>query len=173
MNGVEVMKLRMQAAGRGRRALVAAAAVSIAAIALSGCGAGGGGGAATDDAALTIVVEGGGKAELQPIADLYQEETGTEITLVELPYAGLYDRISSELQAGEPSFDIAALDAIWLPACAPGLARLDDVYTDVVQADLFGGLVSAAHGDETFVGLPVWTNCEILFNRTDLLEQTK
>ncbi len=54
------------------------------------------------DDTLTVVVEGGGKAELQPIADLYKEETGTEVTLVELPYAGLYDRISTELQAGTP-----------------------------------------------------------------------
>ena len=164
------MKLRNQATRRGRRASIAIAAVTVAAIGLSGCGAGGGGTSATDGAGLTVVVEGGGKAELQPIADLYKEETGTEVTLVELPYAGLYDRISSELQAGEPSFDIAALDAIWLPAFAPGLAPLDDLFTDDVESDLFGGLVSESKVDGTFVGMPVWTNSEILFYRTDLFE---
>ena len=164
------MKLRNQATRRGRRAFIAIAAVTVAAIALSGCGAGGTGTSATDGAGLTVVVEGGGKAELQPIADLYKEETGTEVTLVELPYAGLYDRISSELQAGEPSFDIAALDAIWLPAFAPGLAPLDDLFTDDVESDLFGGLVSESKVDGTFVGMPVWTNSEILFYRTDLFE---
>ncbi len=162
-------KLRIQPAARGR-VLLAVAAVTTAAIALSGCGAGGGGEAATDSAGLTVVVEGGGKAELQPIADLYKEETGTEVTLVELPYAGLYDRISSELQAGDPSFDVAALDAIWLPAFAPGLAPLDDLFTDDVKSDLFAGLVSEAQVDDTFVGVPVWTNSEILFYRTDLFE---
>lgn len=168
------MKLRMSADARFRRALIAAAAVTTAAIALSGCGAGGGGGEpAADAGALTVVVEGGGKAELQPIADLYQDETGTEVTLVELPYAGLYDRISSELQAGKPSFDIAALDAIWLPAFAPGLAPLDDLFTDDVESDLFGGLVSESQVDGTFVGMPVWTNSEILFYRTDLFEDPK
>lgn len=164
------MKLRNQATRRERRAFIAIAAVTVAAIALSGCGAGGGGTSATDGAGLTVVVEGGGKAELQPIADLYKEETGTEVTLVELPYAGLYDRISSELQAGKPSFDIAALDAIWLPAFAPGLAPLDDLFTDDVESDLFGGLVSESKVDDTFVGMPVWTNSEILFYRTDLFE---
>lgn len=165
------MKLRMQqSTKRGHRVLVAAAAVSAAALALSGCGAGGGGETGGGSDELTVVVEGGGKAELQPIADLYKEETGTEVTLVELPYAGLYDRISSELQAGEPSFDVAALDAIWLPAFAPGLAPLDDLFTDDVQADLFGGLVSESQVDGTFVGMPVWTNSEILFYRTDLFE---
>ncbi len=163
------MKLRMHATTRTRRAVVAVTAVGIAVTALSGCGAGASNTGA-DAGGLTIVAEGGGKAELQPIADLYAEETGTEITLVELPYAGLYDRISSELQAGDPSFDIAALDAIWLPAFAPGLAPLDDLFTEDVQSDLFGGLVSEAQVDDSFVGMPVWTNSEVLFYRTDLFE---
>lgn len=166
------MKLRTQPTRRGRRSLVtaAAASVSAAALVLTGCGVGGTTETASDADELTVVVEGGGKAELEPIADLYQEETGTTVKLVELPYAGLYDRVSSELQAGQPSFDIAALDAIWLPAFAPGLAPLDDLFTDDVQDDLFGGLVSEAQVDDTFVGMPVWTNSEILFYRTDLFE---
>lgn len=166
------MKLRTQPTRRGRRSLVtaAAASVSAAALVLTGCGVGGTTETASDTDELTVVVEGGGKAELEPIADLYQEETGTTVKLVELPYAGLYDRVSSELQAGQPSFDIAALDAIWLPAFAPGLAPLDDLFTDDVQDDLFGGLVSEAQVDDAFVGMPVWTNSEILFYRTDLFE---
>ncbi|WP_179558630.1 extracellular solute-binding protein [Microbacterium sp. AK009] len=158
------------AAAHGRRGLAAVAALAAGALALSGCGAGGSGAAPADADSLTVVVEGGGKAELQPIADLYLEETGTEVTLLELPYAGLYDRISSELKAGTPSFDIAALDAIWLTAFAPGLAPLDDLYTDEVKSDLFEGLVTEAQVDGTYVGVPVWTNSEILFYRTDLFE---
>ncbi len=161
--------LRIQAS-RTRRVAIAAAGTA-AVVALSGCGAGGAapeseGGADT----LTVVVEGGGKAELQPIADLYKEETGTEVTLVELPYAGLYDRISSELQSGSPSFDVAALDAIWVTSFAPGLAPLDDLFTEDVQADLFDGLVTEAKAGESFIGMPVWTNSEVLFYRTDLFE---
>ncbi|WP_298741981.1 extracellular solute-binding protein [Microbacterium lacticum] len=162
-------KLRTHAP-RTRRVVIAAAGVA-AAVALSGCGAGGGGPENEGGAdGLTVVVEGGGKAELQPIADLYNEETGTEVTLVELPYAGLYDRIASELQAGSPSFDVAALDAIWLTSFAPGLAPLDDLFTEDVQADLFDGLVTEAMAGDSFVGMPVWTNSEVLFYRTDLFE---
>ena len=166
------MKLRRNSVPdrRGRRVLAAAAATAAAALVLSGCGAGGGGSSDSGDDGLTIVVEGGGKLELQPIADLYEEETGTKVTLVELPYAGLYDRISTELQAGKPSFDIAALDAIWLTAFAPGLAPIDDLFTDDVKSDLFGGLVTEAQVDGKFIGMPVWTNSEILFYRTDLFE---
>lgn len=166
----EVTKLRMHAEGRVRRVLAAASAVAAAALVLSGCGAGGGDAAGADSKTLTVVVEGGGKAELEPVADLYKTETGTEVKLVELPYAGLFDRVSSELKAGEPSFDVAALDAIWLTAFAPGLAPIDDLFTDDVKSDLFSGLVSEAQVDGQFVGMPVWTNSEILFYRTDLFE---
>ena len=168
------MKLRTHASGsvmpHMRRAVVGIAALTVGALALSACGVGGGGGSDSGDDTLTVVVEGGGKAELQPIADLYETETGTEVTLVELPYAGLYDRISTELQAGSPDFDVAALDAIWLSAFAPGLAPVDDLFTDDVESDLFGGLVTEAQVDGHFVGMPVWTNSEILFYRTDLWE---
>ena len=68
------------------------------------------------------------------------------------------------------SFDVAALDAIWLSAFADGVTLLDDLFTDEVQADLFPGLISEAQVDGSFVGMPVWTNSEILFYRTDLFE---
>ncbi|GGI45866.1 ABC-type glycerol-3-phosphate transport system substrate-binding protein [Agromyces flavus] len=164
------MKLRTRTiAPATRRLTLSLAAVSAAALALSGCGVGGGENASGTDE-LTVVVEGGGLAELQPIADAYKEETGTKVTLVELPYDGLYDRISSELSSGQVSFDVAALDAIWLSAFADGVTPLDDLFTDDVKSDLFPGLVSEAQVNDAFVGMPVWTNSEILFYRTDLFE---
>ena len=166
------MKLRTRTRSPRRVARVGiAAATTLATVAaLAACGVGGTGGASADTDTLTVVVEGGGKAELQPIADLYEDETGTAVTLVELPYAGLYDRISSELGSGSPTFDVAALDAIWLSAFADGVAPLDDLFTDDVKDDLFGGLVAEAQVNGAYVGMPVWTNSEILFYRTDLFE---
>ncbi|GAB3130790.1 ABC transporter substrate-binding protein [Marisediminicola antarctica] len=156
---------------RSRRAAIAGTAlISVAALALTGCGAGGGGTGASGATELTVLVEGGGLAELQPIADLYTEETGTEIKLVELPYDGLYDRIQTELSSGAVSFDIAALDAIWLTAFADGVAPLDDLFTEEVKSDLFPGLVAEAQIDDTYVGMPIFTNSEILYYRTDLFE---
>jgi ABC-type glycerol-3-phosphate transport system substrate-binding protein len=171
-NGVEVMKLRKT---RGPRAsLLGTAALAASALVLTACGAGGGT-ADTSADELTVIVEGGGLAELQPIADLYEEETGTTITLVELPYDGLYDRIQTELGSGSVSFDIAALDAIWLSAFADGMQPLDDLFTDDVKSDLFPGLVSEAQVGDKYVGMPFFTNSEILFYRTDLFndEQNK
>lgn len=171
------MELRTRTTSRAARAVrgrltLALAAVASSALVLTGCGVGGSAPEADADE-LTVLVEGGGLAELEPVADLYEEETGTKVTLVELPYDGLYDRISTELASGQVSFDVAALDAIWLTAFADGVTPLDDLMTDEVQADLFPGLVSEAQVDGTFVGVPVWTNSEILFYRTDLFEDPK
>lgn len=152
-----------------RAVLLGTAVLSVAALGLTACGAGGGTGDATADE-LTVLVEGGGLAELQPIADLYKEQTGTTVTLVELPYDGLYDRIQTELGSGSVSFDIAALDAIWLSAFAAGVEPLNELFTDEVQGDLFPGLVSEAQVDGLFVGMPIFTNSEILFYRTDLFD---
>lgn len=163
------LRTRTTAPATRVRLTLSLAAVSAAALVLSGCGVGGGEAASGEDE-ITVLVEGGGLAELQPVADAYEEETGTTVTLVELPYAGLYDRISSELSSGQVSFDVAALDAIWLSAFADGVTPLDDLFTDDVQSDLFPGLISEAQVDGSFVGMPVWTNSEILFYRTDLFE---
>ncbi len=164
------MTLRIGTDGAPRRLLTAAASAAALALVLTGCGAGGAPRPGAKATTLTIAVEGGGKAELQPIADLYAREKGIDVTLVELPYAGLYDRVSAELRAGSPSFDIAALDAIWLTAFAPALTPLDDLFTDEVTSDLFGGLVTEAQVNGHFVGMPVWTNSEILYYRTDLFD---
>lgn len=166
------LRTRKTAFATRTRLTMTIAALGASALALSGCGVGGGEATAGGDE-LTVLVEGGGLAELQPVADAYKEETGTTVTLVELPYAGLYDRISSELSSGQVSFDVAALDAIWLSAFADGIVPLDDLFTDEVKDDLFPGLVSEAQVDGAFVGMPVWTNSEILFYRTDLFEDPK
>ncbi|NKF31405.1 extracellular solute-binding protein, partial [Pseudomonas sp. BGM005] len=122
---------------------VAALAVATTAVVLSGCGAGGGTPAADDDS-ITVLVEAGGHGELQPIADQFQKDTGTAVTFVELPYDGLYNRLNSEFSSGSLSFDVAALDSVWLPTFAEALTPLDDLMTDEVQSDLFPALVTEA-----------------------------
>lgn len=154
-----------------RRVLVGAtgALAAVLAVTLSGCGAGGGN-ASSDDESITVLVEAGGHGQLKPIADQFEKDTGTSVTFVELPYDGLYNRLNSEFSSGSLSFDVAALDSIWLPTFAEALTPLDDMFTDDVQSDLFPALVTEAQVDDTFVGMPVWTNSEILYYRTDLFE---
>ncbi|MFC7550912.1 ABC transporter substrate-binding protein [Plantactinospora sp. GCM10030261] len=140
----------------------------------SACGAGGTSDAGASDAqTLTVACEGGGKIELQPVVDKFQRDTGSTVTLVELPYDGLFNRLTSELSNGKPSFDVCAVDAVWLPLFAGKLAPIDKLFTDEVKNDLFPALVSEAQVDGTFVGMPVWTNTEILLYRKDLFDDAK
>lgn len=119
---------------------------------------------------LNVLVEAGGKGELDPIAAAYTQSTGNTVSFIELPYAGLYDRLSSELASGSVSFDVAALDAIWLTTFAPAVRPLDELFTPEVQSDIFPALVAEAQVDGHFIGMPAWTNTEILFYRKDLFE---
>ncbi|GAA3763781.1 ABC transporter substrate-binding protein [Micromonospora maritima] len=138
------------------------------------CGAGGGGtGDSGGDKTLTVACEGGGKIELQPVADTFTKDTGTTVNLVELPYEGLFNRLTSELSSGKPSFDVCAVDAVWIPLFAAKLDKLDDLFTADVKNDLFPALVQEAQSDGRFIGMPVWTNSEILFYRKDLFEDSK
>lgn len=155
-----------------RRTFLAGGLALGAAASLTACGVGGSssGGSSSSSAGITVLVEAGGHGELQPIADQFTKETGTAVSFVELPYDGLYNRLNSELTGSTVSFDVAALDAIWLSAFHGAMTPLDDLFTDEVKNDLFPALVTEAAVDGTFVGMPVWTNAELTFYRKDLFE---
>ncbi|WP_258368927.1 sugar ABC transporter substrate-binding protein [Curtobacterium sp. MCPF17_046] len=157
-----------RAGNRGR--ILAGTAVAVAsALVLSACGAGGGDGGGSAKS-LTVLVEAGGHGELQPIADRYKKETGTKVQFVELPYDGLYNRVNSELNSGSVSFDVAALDAIWLPTFKEGLTPLNSLFTEDVEKDLFPAELQEGKIGGDYVGMPAWTNTEILYYRKDLLD---
>lgn len=151
-----------------RRALLTGSLGIATTATLGGCGFGGTG--ASDADGITLLVEAGGHGELQPIADQFAKDTGISVTFVELPYDGLYNRLSSEFTGDAVSFDVAALDSVWLPAFHTALSSLDDLFTDDVKSDLFPSLVEEAAVEGTFVGMPAWTNSELLYYRRDLFE---
>src|SRR5437899_2669782 len=101
--------------GISRRGFLGLSAAGVTVLAASACGAGQTSGGPKS---LNVLCEGGGKLELTSIAAGFKTKTGTSINLIELPYNGLYDRLTSELGSGSPSFDVAAADAIWLPLLA-------------------------------------------------------
>lgn len=161
-----------------RRSFLRLGAVLASAAGLSACGAGGSGPAgsasgAARGGALTVLCEAGGQAELTPVANAFTNETGTKITFVALPYDGLYNRFNTELSAGAPSFDVAVMDAIWLPTFAGKLTPLDDMFTTAVKADLFPSLLAEGQIKGKYVGMPVWANAEVLFYRIDLFQDPK
>lgn len=144
------------------------------ALAATGCGAGGptsSGGAGSSS--INVLVEAGGHAELQPIADQCKTETGVNVNFVELPYDGLFNRLSSEFSSGTVSFDVAALDSVWLPSFKDALQPIDELFTDEAKKDIFPALVKEANVDGHFIGMPAWTNAEIVLYRKDLFEDAK
>lgn len=161
-------------AGRGldRRSFLGLSALTgVALVGTAACGAGAGGGGGSGSAqSLTVLCESGGQAELEPIAALFKQQTGHQVNLVVLPYDGLFNRITSELTSGAVSFDVAAADAIWVPQFAGAAASLDTLFTDDVKADLFPALLDGGQYQGHYVGMPVWTNAEVLFYRKDLFE---
>jgi multiple sugar transport system substrate-binding protein len=153
-----------------RRFLGLGAGAGVTLLAAAACGAGGSGSDAGDTKTLNLLCEGGGKIELQPVVEAYQKSAGVTVNLVELPYDGLFNRLTSELAAGKVSFDICAVDAVWLPLFANKLAAIDQLFTDQVKADLFPALIKEASTGGKFIGMPVWTNAEVLLYRKDLFE---
>jgi multiple sugar transport system substrate-binding protein len=155
-----------------RRFLQASGALGLGA-ALAACGAGGhsassktSGGKATGT--LNVLCESGGHAELTKVSQAFTQQTGNRVNFIELPYDGLFNRLSSELSSGSLSFQVAAIDEVWLPGFAGRLQPLDDLFTSDVKNDLFPSTLAAAQIDGKYLGMPAWTNAEIVFYRTDL-----
>lgn len=156
---------------RPRKSLLwVVAATTVSVLALAGCASTNSSSSNAAVKSITVLVEAGGHGELQPIADLYTKDTGVKVKFLELPYAGLYSRVQSELSTGTVSFDVAALDAIWLPAFKDGLVPLNSFYTPKVKADNFPAVVQEAKVGSDYVGSPAFANSEVLYYRTDLFD---
>lgn len=119
---------------------------------------------------LNVLVEGGGFQLQEAAAKLFQEETGHTVNFIQVPYAGVFDRLSAEMASGGASFDVATIDVVWIPRFAEFAEPLDTLFTEDVIADIFPSLVADAQVDGHFVGMPTWANTEIMFYRKDLWE---
>ena len=163
-----------KAAWPRRRRLTGVTGLVVAALVLTACGAGGSPSPGSSDGnELVVLVEGGGHTALPPVAELFTRETGVEVTFVELPYENMYERINSELVSGNTSFDVAAIGGELLPAFASEMEPMDELFTDELVDDLFPSLMEEARFEAGLVGMPIWTNAELLYYRTDLFEDTE
>ena len=146
------------------------------ALAASACGAGGPASSTSGTAGtntVNVLVEAGGHAELTGVAEQCKKDAGVDVNFVELPYDGMFNRLSSEFSSGAVSFDVAALDSVWLPSFKDALQPIDEIFTDEAKKDIFPSLVKEANVDGHFIGLPAWTNAEIILYRKDLFEDAK
>ncbi|MZR11561.1 extracellular solute-binding protein [Maritimibacter sp. DP07] len=119
---------------------------------------------------INILVEGGGKMLQEAVAEKFTEETGIEVVFTEVPYQGVFDKLSAEIASGSSNFDIATIDVVWNANFAPHVDDLSGLFTDEVRADLPSALVEDAKVDGKMIGMPAWANAEIVFYRKDLWE---
>ncbi len=120
--------------------------------------------------AISVLVEGGGHSLQQAAADAFTKETGIEVNFVEVPYQGVYDKLSAEIASGTSNFDVATIDVVWNAAFAAHVEDLSDLYTDAVKADIPPALLADANVGGKMMGMPTWANAEIVFYRKDLWE---
>lgn len=119
---------------------------------------------------INILVEGGGKMLQQAVAEKFTAETGIEVNFVEVPYQGVFDKLSSEIASGTSNYDVATIDVVWNAAFADHVEDLSDLFTDAVKSDLPPALLADANVGDKMIGMPAWANAEIVFYRKDLFE---
>ena len=120
--------------------------------------------------AITVLVEGGGHSLQQAAADAFTKETGIEVNFVEVPYQGVYDKLTAEIASGSSNYDVVPIDVVWNAAFASHVEALSDLFTDAVKADIPPALVADANVGGKMMGMPAWANAEIVFYRKDLWE---
>lgn len=144
---------------------------------LTGCGGQKDGGA--DDAAedaksensITVLVESGSpaKALANETAAAFEEETGCKVVVDAVAYTGMYDKLSTEIKAGEATHDVGCLDVVWLAAFKDALEPVNDADT----SDFLPTLEESGTLDGNLVGYPMWVNAKILIYRKDLISEDK
>ncbi len=120
--------------------------------------------------AITVLVEGGGHSLQQAAADAFTKETGIEVNFVEVPYQGVFDKLTAEIASGTSNYDVATIDVVWNAAFASHVEDLSDLFTDAVKADIPSALLADANVGGKMMGMPTWANAEIVFYRKDLWE---
>lgn len=152
--------------------LVSAMAVSLAA----GCGSNGGSGEpAADDTgsgnSITVLVESGSPAEAlaNETAAGFEEETGCKVIVDAVAYTGMYDKLSTEIKAGEATHDVGCLDVVWLAAFRDAIEPL----TDADTSDFLPTLEESGTLDGNLLGYPMWVNAKVLIYRKDLIAEDR
>ena len=151
-------------------------AATMVATTAAGCGSGDGSSDSADSAeggedGITVLVESGSPAEAlanETAAD-FEAETGCKVVVDAVAYAGMYDKLSTEIKSGEAAHDVACMDFVWLAAFADAIEPL----TDADTSDFLPTLEESGTIDGNLLGYPMWTNCKILIYRKDIIPEDK
>ncbi|MGO1770405.1 MAG: ABC transporter substrate-binding protein [Microbacterium sp.] len=159
-----------------RRVALRAAAVAAAAVtagALAGCGGGGGD---SDTVRITLANHVWTDIIKDKIGD-FEEETGLTVELTQLGEDQLSDQYNVKLNAGTDEIDVMMYRPLQegkLFAQNGYLADLTDRAEEDADwdwSDFQAGPVESVTTDDQIVGVPLITESEVLYYRTDLLEK--
>lgn len=120
---------------------------------------------------ITVLVESGSPAEAlaNETAAAFEEETGCKVIVDAVAYTGMYDKLSTEIKAGEATHDVGCLDVVWLAAFKDAIEPVNDADT----SDFLPTLQESGTIDGNLLGYPMWVNAKILIYRKDLIPEDK
>ncbi|MEO2239701.1 sugar ABC transporter substrate-binding protein [Dorea sp. YH-dor226] len=120
---------------------------------------------------ITVLVESGSPAEAlaNETAAAFEEETGCKVVVDAVAYTGMYDKLSTEIKAGEATHDVGCLDVVWLAAFKDAIEPVNDADT----SDFLPTLQESGTLDGNLLGYPMWVNAKVLIYRKDLIPEDK
>ncbi|MDD3360654.1 MAG: extracellular solute-binding protein [Hespellia sp.] len=142
---------------------------------LAGCGSKGtsaeGSTGGADGNSITVLVESGSPAEslANDTAAEFEKETGCKVIVDAVAYTGMYDKLSTEIKAGQAAHDVACMDFVWLAAFADAIEAVNDADT----SDFLPTLQESGTIDGNLLGYPMWVNAKVLIYRKDLIPEEK
>lgn len=125
----------------------------------------------SDGKSITVLVESGSPAEAlaNETAEDFEKETGCKVIVDAVAYTGMYDKLSTEIKAGQAAHDVACMDFVWLAAFAEAIEPISDADT----SDFLPTLKESGTIDNNLLGYPMWVNAKVLIYRSDLIPEDK
>ncbi|MFL2075709.1 sugar ABC transporter substrate-binding protein [Marinilactibacillus psychrotolerans] len=124
---------------------------------------------------LSVWMMGDGNETVQPIFDAYTEETGIEVDLQSIPWSAAHDRLLTAVASGEGP-DVVQMGSTYMAEFTDAGALLD--ISDYIESNdalspdnFFEGNVATIMFDDSYYGVPWYTETRALYYRTDLLEE--
>lgn len=109
------------------------------------------------------------KTQIQP----FEEKTGIDVVLEQVPYANYLDYLTLNFTSGRPAFDVAYVSMLWYPSFATAgyLEPLDGLLGDAMRQDMPGIVNAVQQGHLYFI--PYMNELGGIVYRTDLFNDPK
>lgn len=126
---------------------------------------------------LTIAGRDGGygKALTMAVAEFEAMNNGVEIDLLELPYGGLFEKVTVSMREGAAAYDVIMLDDTWATEfMSKGWLADLDALGGGIDGDFIGAAVDVSRypvRDGDLFAVPFVGNVEMFAYRSDLMER--